>query len=228
MISKKISPSMMCVDNLALKETLQIFENNGIAMLHLDIMDGHFVPNIALGTDWCKQLKNATTIPLDYHLMVENPENMLDWFAYGEGDYLSFHYESTSKHEEIINKIKQKGAKVGLVIKPATPVKVLEPFIKDLDFVLIMTVNPGFAGQKLVEETLEKIGQTRDLCQKYGNDQCLIEVDGNVSFDNARRMSKLGADVFVAGSSSVFAKNGKSMAENICNMQRIIDNPYQD
>lgn len=197
----KIAPSMMCADFLHLEKDIREFEKLNIEYLHIDIMDGSFVPNYTLGTDYVRNLKEVTNIPLDIHLMIERPEDKLDWFCFGENDYVSFHIESTNHAHRVISGIKNRGAKAMLALNPATPLCVLEDVICDLDAVLIMTVNPGFAGQKLVPQTIEKIKRLRKM---YPDVE--IEVDGNVSFENAIIMRNAGADIFVAGSSSIFAQ----------------------
>ena len=206
-MKNKISPSMMCADALNLGSTLKEFEENGIEYLHIDIMDGTFVPNFTLGTDYCKILKNATSIPLDIHLMIEKPEERLDWFPIGENDIVSVHAESTKHLQKVLRAIKDKGAKAFAALNPATPICFLEEVLDDIDGVLIMTVNPGFAGQKLVPQTLDKITRVRKLLDENGKKTSEIEVDGNVSFENAEKMKKAGADLFVAGTSSVFKKD---------------------
>lgn len=206
-MKNKISPSMMCADALNLGSTLKEFEKNGIEYLHIDIMDGTFVPNFTLGTDYCKILKNATSIPLDIHLMIEKPEERLDWFPIGENDMVSVHAESTKHLQKVLRAIKDKGAKAFAALNPATPICFLEEVLDDIDGVLIMTVNPGFAGQKLVPQTLDKITRVRKLLDENEKKASEIEVDGNVSFENAEKMKKAGADIFVAGTSSVFKKD---------------------
>ena len=201
---KKISPSMMCADMTALAETIRVFEAQGIEMLHIDVMDGHFVPNFTLGTDYIRNLRKLTSIPLDIHLMVENPETLLDAFAFGEGDWVSVHVESTRHLQKVLAAIRQRGAKAMLALNPGTPLSVLEYLVDDIDGLLVMTVNPGFSGQKLVEATLQKIADAKAFLQARGREDVLIEVDGNVSFPNAVRMREAGADIFVAGTSSIF------------------------
>ncbi len=206
-MKKKLSPSVMCADFMQLKETLAEFERLGIEYLHVDIMDGHFVSNYTLGTDFVKILKANTAIPLDIHLMVENPENVLDWFAFGEGDYVSVHWESTRHLQKVLSAIRSRGAKSMVAINPATPISFLENVLDDIDAVLVMTVNPGFAGQKLVPSTLKKIADLRRYLDDNGYGHVEIEVDGNVSFENAKRMSAAGANIFVGGTSSIFQKD---------------------
>lgn len=153
-MNKKIAPSIMCAPFFELNKCIEEFENNDIELIHIDIMDGDFVPNYTLGTDFIKALKNKTKIPLDIHLMINNPESKLDWFEFGKNDYVSIHYESTHHLHKAITAIKLKGAKAMVAINPATPINVLESVLDDIDGVLVMTVNPGFAGQKLVASTL--------------------------------------------------------------------------
>jgi len=203
-VKKQISPSIMCVDFLKLESALRQMEQGGIEYLHVDIMDGSFVPNYTLGTDFVKALKKATAIPLDIHLMIDDPEAKLDWFRFGEGDYVSVHAESTRHLNKAIATIKAHGAKAMVAINPATPLCMLDSVLDDIDGVLVMTVNPGFAGQKLVESTLKKIRTLRDRLDQSGYAHIEIEVDGNVSFENAKRMNEAGANIFVAGTSSIF------------------------
>ncbi|MBQ6823569.1 MAG: ribulose-phosphate 3-epimerase [Clostridia bacterium] len=216
-----ISPSMMCADYGDLPATLRTLERNGIEYLHIDIMDGHFVPNFTLGTDYCRYLKKATAIPLDYHLMVEEPETKLDWFPIGEGDLVSVHYESTRHLQRVLALIREKGAHPMVAINPATPISVLEEILCDVDGILVMTVNPGFAGQKLVPATLEKLRKLRAALDAKGYEQLLIEVDGNVNLPNAALMREAGADLFVAGTSSIFKPN-EDMDENIAKLRAVI------
>ncbi len=206
-MKKQISPSVMCVDFFKLEETIEEFEKLNIDYLHVDIMDGHFVGNYTLGTDFVKALKKETTIPLDIHLMVEKPESVLEWFEFGENDYVSVHLESTCHLQKVLSAIRAKGAKSMVAINPATPICMLETILEDIDAVLVMTVNPGFAGQKLVKSTLKKIADLRAYLDENGFENVEIEVDGNVSFENATLMSKAGGNIFVAGTSSMFSKD---------------------
>ena len=208
-MQKKISPSIMCADFFQLDTYIKAFEKCNIDMIHVDIMDGNFVPNYTLGTDFIKALKRKTEIPLDIHLMINNPENKLDWFEFNENDYVSIHCESTPHLHKAISAIKNRRAKAMVAVNPATPICALESILDDIDAVLIMTVNPGFAGQKLIKSALKKITQLRNYLDKNGYEHIEIEVDGNVSFENAALMSKAGSNIFVAGTSSIFTKDLK-------------------
>ena len=203
----QIAVSMMCADITKLNETIKTFEENKIEYLHIDVMDGCFVPNIQLGVDYIKQLRKCSKIPLDIHLMIEKPEDKLEWFDIQKDEMVSIHYESTNHVQRALTVIKQKGAKAALALNPATPLIVLEDCLPDLDAVLLMTVNPGYAGQPLVVQTLDKIKRLRKQLDETGFKHIKIEADGNVSFENAKIMHEAGTEIFVAGSSSVFHKD---------------------
>ncbi|MDO4547854.1 MAG: ribulose-phosphate 3-epimerase [Clostridia bacterium] len=204
MHASQIAPSIMCVDFLKLEDTLDSLKRANIEYLHVDIMDGEFVPNYTLGPDFCRSLKAACDIPLDVHMMITHPERKLGWFPLGSGDYASVHYEAGNHPIRALKAIRDAGAKPMLALNPATPVCVLESVLDDIDAVLVMTVNPGYAGQKLIERTLDKITCVRRFLDERGYEHVRIEVDGNVSFENAKRMRRAGADIFVAGTSSIF------------------------
>lgn len=220
-MKKSISPSIMCADFFALEKTVRAFEKAGIEYIHVDVMDGVFVPNFTLGTDFIKKLKASTSIPLDIHLMIEEPEKKLDWFAFGKGDYVSIHAEATKHLQRALAAIRARGAKPMVAINPATPLSAIEEVLPDVDAVLVMTVNPGFAGQKLIPATLDKIRRLREMLDARGHGDVTIEVDGNVSIENAKLMRAAGADIFVAGTSSVFVK-GEALETGIQNLRDAI------
>ena len=201
MHSVKLCPSMMCVNPVKLAETLRTFEDGGIEYLHIDVMDGHFVPNFTLGTDYCKALHNISKIPLDYHLMIEDPEDRINWFEIRKDDVVSVHAEATRQLQRTIDRIAEAGGKPIAAINPATPLCVIEEVLPYLWGVLVMTVSPGYAGQKLVESTIGKIRRLRTMLDERGYENMRIEVDGNVSYPNMQRMREAGADMFVIGSS---------------------------
>ena len=200
-----LAPSMMCVNYRNLEKELEVMREVGVGYLHMDVMDGSFVPNFTLGPDFMKWVTKMTDIPLDIHLMVMNPERHLDSFPIREGDIVSVHDESTVHVQRTLQMVKAKGAKAYLALNPATPLNVLDYLCDIIDGVLIMTVNPGFAGQKLVPATLDKISKCREYLDARGRTDALIEVDGNVSVENAKKMRAHGADIFVGGTSGMFA-----------------------
>ena len=203
-MKKQLSPSMMCCDFLNLKRQLNIFDKQKIEYLHIDIMDGSFVPNYTLGTDFVKKLHKATNLPLDLHLMINRPEDKINWFDLRPNDLVSVHFEATNHLQRTIQRIKDTGAKPMVAINPATPIYVLEDILDDIFGVLIMTVNPGYAGQDLIPNCINKITRTRNFLDEHGKSEIVIEVDGNVSFKNAKLMYDAGANIFVAGTSSLF------------------------
>lgn len=212
---------MMCADIMNMKETLSVFQNEGIEYLHIDVMDGSFAPNFMLGAEFCKALKNNCKIPLDVHLMVEKPDSKIEWFPISEGDMVSVHAESTYHLHRVLSKIKSLGAKAAVALNPATPLSAIEFVLPDIDCVMLMTVNPGFAGQKLIPSMIEKIRKTREFLDLNGYKNVEIEVDGNVSFENVPKMKQAGANIYVSGSSGVFTKN-MSLSQAIKKTREII------
>ncbi|MBQ9112569.1 MAG: ribulose-phosphate 3-epimerase [Clostridia bacterium] len=208
-----LSPSMMCCDFIDLGKQLRSFEKGGVDLLHIDVMDGSFVPNFALGTDYVRQLRRVTDIPLDIHFMTECPERHIDAFPIGEEDYVSIHFESVRHLQRVLCSVKEKGARVLLALNPATPVEVAADVLDDIDGLLIMTVNPGFAGQRMIPHSIDKIARARRYLDEHGRADMVIEVDGNVSVPNAILMKNAGANIFVAGTSAVFC--GDSIEDNI-------------
>lgn len=209
----RLSPSMMCADVLELKQILHTMEAENIELLHMDVMDGHFVSNLTLGTDYLNFVRKATKIPLDVHLMVESPEDKLAWFQPRPGEIFSIHAESTRHLQRALRAVREYAASPVVAINPATPLVMIEDILPDVDGVLVMTVNPGFAGQRMVPQTLDKIARLRALLDANGYEQKFIEVDGNVSVENALKMRAAGADTFVLGTSCIF--KGDDMAGNI-------------
>lgn len=186
----------------------------GIDLIHVDIMDGSFVPNLTFGPDFCRALRKATDIPLDIHFMVEHPENFIDGFDFLPGEYVSIHAESTPHLQRALSMVKKSGAKAAVALNPATPLSAIEYVLPDIDMVLLMTVNPGFAGQKLIPQVIEKISLCRTFLDKRGYGGIEIEVDGNVSFANAGKMKAAGANIFVSGSSGIFT-SGMTMEKAV-------------
>lgn len=200
------SVSMMCVDFLDLQNELARFKRFEVDYLHIDIMDGHYVPNVALGSDFCRQLKFASNIPLDMHFMVEDIDRFLPYFDVS-GSLVSFHPE-TSKHPlRTISSIREKKGTPGIAIDPAYTVEQFKYLYEYVDFILIMSVNPGYAGQKLIPSALEKTKALKRYLIDTGCEGVFIELDGNVSWENIPLMVSAGADILVTGTSSIFAKD---------------------
>ena len=194
----------MCADFLRLTEQLAEMRAQGVEYLHVDIMDGVFVPNYTLGVDFCRLLHEASPIPLDMHLMIAEPEAKIRWFPIREGDYVTVHYEAGYHISRSLQTIRDLGGKPMVALNPGTPPEALRCLTDELDGVLVMAVNPGFAGQKFIPATIGKISDVRRMLDGAGRADADIEVDGNVSLTNARRMRAAGANIFVAGTSSVF------------------------
>lgn len=213
-----VSPSMMCADALNLGADAVALEKAGVQYFHYDVMDGDFVPNFMLGPDVIKAVRKVSKVPADIHLMVKNPERHLHLFDLRAGDVVSVHQESTIHLQRTLAAIRQTGAQAAVALNPATPLCTIEDVLPDIDMVLLMTVNPGFAGQKLVPQTLAKITRLRKMLDESGYPDVRIEVDGNVSFENAVRMRAAGADLFVAGTSAVFREGGIQ-----ANMAKLLD-----
>jgi ribulose-phosphate 3-epimerase len=220
-MAKMISTSMMCASFASLEKQIRELERLGVEYLHCDVMDGVFVPNFALGTDFIRALRDITDIPLDIHFMVGHPESTIEMFGARQGDILCVHYETATHIERTIGAIKSMGAKAGVALNPATSLSALDYIIDEIDMLLLMTVNPGYAGQKLVPFSIKKIADAKRMIQSCGLN-IPIEVDGNVSFENAAKMSAAGADIFVAGTSSVFSK-GDSIENNINRLREAIN-----
>ena len=211
-MKKYLSASIMCADLLNMEKSVRDLERAGVDFLHVDIMDGSFVPNITLGFDLINALKKITDIPLDVHMMVNEPSKLIDLMKLTENDILCVHYESELHIARTLEKIKGKGIKTGLAINPGTPVENYRYLTELLDMALVMTVNPGFAGQKIVPFAERKVRDTRALLDSLGGENILIEVDGNISPENGVKMSGAGADIFVLGTSALFLKD-KDMKE---------------
>lgn len=219
-MKKYLSASVMCADLLNMEKGIRELERAGIDYLHIDIMDGAFVPNITLGFDFIDQVKRITDIPLDVHMMVNEPSKFIDSMSLSENDILCVHYESELHIMRTLEKIKAKGIKAGLAVNPATPTECLKYPSELIDMALVMTVNPGFSGQRIIPFAERKVRETRELLDSLGKGDILIEVDGNISPENGMKLSKQGADIFVLGTSALFLKDSdiKDAAEKFRQM----------
>lgn len=195
----RIAPSVLSADFLRLGEEAAAAASAGADLLHVDVMDGVFVPNITIGPPVVKALSRATQLPLDVHLMIDRPERYVTDFVQAGAAYLTVHEEATVHLHRTVQQIKEAGARAGVAINPATPVETLADVLADLDLVLIMSVNPGFGGQAFIPQVLNKIVKLRRMLDEIGS-KAVIEVDGGVKPDNARQVVEAGADMLVMGS----------------------------
>ena len=194
-----LSPSILNADFLNLQQSIELLNKSQADWIHLDIMDGVFVPNITFGQPMVAAIKKLAQKPLDVHLMVIDPDKLIDTFISAGADMITVHYESCRHLNRTINYIKSKGIKAGVAVNPHTPISMLEEIIHDADIVLIMTVNPGFGGQKFIENSIEKIKKLKELIIR-SNSKALIQVDGGVDLSNVNLLSSIGVDAFVVGS----------------------------
>jgi ribulose-phosphate 3-epimerase len=196
---KMIAPSILSADFSRLGEEIAAVEAAGADWIHIDVMDGRFVPNITIGPGLIASIRKTTSLPFDVHLMIENPERYVDDFAKAGSDRITVHVEATVHLHRTVAMIREKGLKAGVSLNPATPLCLIEPILPDIDLLLVMTVNPGFGGQKFIEGSLARIRQAKEMILAVAP-EVLLEVDGGVTLKNIRSVSDAGADVLVAGS----------------------------
>lgn len=210
----RIAPSILSANFVRLEEDIKAVENAGAHMLHIDVMDGHFVPNITIGYSVVAAIRKITKLPLDVHLMIENPDIFVKEFADAGADFLTVHSEACIHLHRTVQYIKQNGVKAGVSINPATPVLYLENILSDIDLVLLMSVNPGFGGQEFIPFTIEKIKAVKKMLSDTGAAP-LIEVDGGVKIENAREIADAGADILVMGSAFFKSDNYSKTMETL-------------
>ncbi len=196
-INMKVSPSILSVKDQDFKHAISLLEQLDVPYLHLDVMDGIFVPNITYDAKKVKAIKEMTSLKLDTHLMVKNPEEVIDSYTEAGSDIITVHIEATSKLDEIITKLKKANIKCGISLKPNTPVDLILPYIDKIDLVLVMSVEPGFGGQKFIESTIDKVKALSDI--RKSTHSFIIEVDGGINVDNAVKLKEVGADLIVVG-----------------------------
>lgn len=198
--SVEIAPSILAANFACLADEIHAVERAGVSLLHVDVMDGHFVPNISIGVPVVASLRKATQLTLDVHLMIEKPEQYVEAFAEAGADMISVHQEATYHLDRVLHSIRELGREPGVVINPATPVTTLSEVLSKVDHVLVMSVNPGFGGQSFIPEALEKIRQLKEIRERY-NHGFRIEVDGGIGPENVVATVRAGAQILVAGTS---------------------------
>lgn len=206
-----IAPSILSADFSKLGDEIRAAEKAGADWIHVDVMDGHFVPNLTFGPPVIAAVRSATKLPFDVHLMIEKPELSIPAYAAAGADRITVHAEACVHLHRTIHQIKELGLPAGVALNPATPVSVLEPILGDLDLVLIMTVNPGFGGQSFIKQSLVKLRQLRTMLQAQGLDHVHVQVDGGINSETAKLVVDAGANVLVAGN-AIFAEQDRATA----------------
>jgi len=215
---KMIAPSILSADGSRLGEEIAAVEAAGADMIHIDVMDGHFVPNLTIGPGLVASLRKTTRLPFDVHLMIEHPELYIEAFAQAGADWITVHVEASAHLHRTIGMIREKGLKAGVSLNPATPLSQVEPILPDVDLLLVMTVNPGFGGQKFIERMLPKISAAGRMIREIAP-EVLLEADGGVTPKNIRAIADAGADIFVAGA-SIFGSG--NYTETIASMKALL------
>jgi ribulose-phosphate 3-epimerase len=214
----KLAASLICADFSNLSKDMGILNKNKIDQIHFDVMDGSFVPRFGLYPEILTITKSLIDIPMDVHLMIDKPEKYIDVFinaGLGRKDFIAFHFESTKHPDQVLRMIRNREIKSGIVLNISTPLNVLDYILDDIDMIMLMGINPGIVGHKLIPSVLQKI---KDLKEKIGDKNIQIEIDGGVNFDSSKEMILNGADILVCGTQTIFNKNG--LARNIVNLRK--------
>ncbi len=209
--SIKIAPSLLSADFVNLERDIKMLEAGGADLLHIDVMDGHFVPNLTIGPPVLKSIKRVTILPCDVHLMIEEPGQYVDAYCDAGADYLTVHVEATTHLHRVLQQIRARGVKAGVSLNPHTPLTSIEEVLDNIDLILIMSVNPGFGGQSFIPNTIDKLKRLSKLLKSKGYEHIEIEVDGGIKLDNIKEISNAGADIFVSGSGIFGAEDPKEM-----------------
>ncbi|MEE2822492.1 MAG: ribulose-phosphate 3-epimerase [Acidobacteriota bacterium] len=213
-----VAPSILSADFLNLGSDVRVMEKAGAQMLHVDVMDGHFVPNLSIGIPVIKELRRSTDLLLDVHLMISNPEEMFSQYISAGADYLSVHYEATNHLDRLVESIRENGAQPGVVLNPHTPISVLDEILPKCHHVLIMSVNPGFGGQEFITSSFNKVRKLKELISSK-NLEIKIEIDGGMGPENTQEAVEAGVDIVVAGS-AIFGS--KSPEKAFHKMQQVV------
>jgi ribulose-phosphate 3-epimerase len=214
-----LAPSVLSADFAKIADEVKLVESAGADVIHLDVMDGHFVPNITIGPKMVKDVREVTKLPLDVHLMISDPGKYVPAFAEAGADWISVHYEAAIHLDRLIHHVKDHGCKAGVVINPATVINVLDEILHIADYVLLMSVNPGFGGQKFIETSVSKARRLKEKISAIGSGT-FIEMDGGIGTDNMKKLQDAGVDVFVCGN-SVFGS--KDPAKTVKEMKKILN-----
>lgn len=210
----RIAPSILSADFLRLADEIKAAEEAGVDMIHIDVMDGHFVPNITIGPAIVESIRKITKLPLDVHLMIDEPDRYINDFAGAGSDYITVHVEAAVHLHRTVQYIRDKGVKAGVSLNPATSLCSLDHILSDIQMVLLMSVNPGFGGQEFIPSVLEKIRSLKKMISDRGLD-VLVEVDGGVKYNNAKEIALAGADILVIGSAFFSSKDYKKFMNDI-------------
>jgi ribulose-phosphate 3-epimerase len=210
-----IAASLICSNPLDLQKDIEELIKSKVDYIHFDVMDGQFVPRYGLYPEILTSLKKQTKIPVDVHMMVENPEDFIDDFKGAGADFYNFHIESTSHSHRIVKKIINSGMKPGVALNPATPLSTLDYLINDINMVVLMAINPGIVGHKLIPSMIQKIKDLREYANNKGNENLLIEIDGGVTFDSGKIMIEAGADILVCGTGTIYRPHEDTISNKI-------------